>query len=569
MNRLTDIYNGTLHNQIVYDPLGRMTAKQADGQAVFANASFDAAPGQPAQPHAIKCAETAEGVFPAAQQQITYTAFDKVKSISEDGNGLIVNYGYDQQRIWSYLMTSDNRFINKDYVGLCEYNTEYFVDGGAIQTTFTYLVGPYGVFAVVENNNNTTSTHYILKDHLGSWTTITDSEGNVEQEIAFDAWGNLRDPETWLNYPTDEPAAPLMFDRGFTGHEHMTRFGLINMNGRCYDPLTSSFLSVDAYVQDPTNAQGFNRYAYCSHNPLRYTDPTGWYQQTGSGYNINPKANLIGTTTYQSDDPCDMLWGRTVHPCDNGSSGFINRIPCTTTGYSEGNNGLIGCNYTVDRKGYVKNVGENGQTFDVLYSADAYASGDLKNGIIVEDLSLLNGLTEIRKDYSYRDENWQYCYGNYSTSFSLDETFKVYYFMIHNTDVEWEINGFRTSGLNEYIINTTHFETRVKQITTSNNYSDYDLIFRMHNHTLVDGTKGASGNKLKGDMSVIIDLHEKQFINKDIHQWHVINGVITKFPSHYVYHNATSVLYHYTPNKSSIYIRQVNTYKDLYRNLGF
>jgi len=24
--------------------------------------------------------------------------------------------------------------------------------------------------------------HYILKDHLGSWTTITDAEGTVEQE---------------------------------------------------------------------------------------------------------------------------------------------------------------------------------------------------------------------------------------------------------------------------------------------------------------------------------------------------------------------------------------------------
>ena len=33
-----------------------------------------------------------------------------------------------------------------------------------------------------------TYRHYILKDHLGSWTTITDAEGNVEQELSFDAW---------------------------------------------------------------------------------------------------------------------------------------------------------------------------------------------------------------------------------------------------------------------------------------------------------------------------------------------------------------------------------------------
>ena len=54
-------------------------------------------------------------------------------------------------------------------------------------------------------------------------------------------------------------------------------------NGRCYDPMMSGFLSVDAYLQDPTSAQGFNRYAYCAYNPLRYTDPTGWEMGSGNG----------------------------------------------------------------------------------------------------------------------------------------------------------------------------------------------------------------------------------------------------------------------------------------------
>ena len=57
MNRLTDIYLSNTHSQIVYDPLGRMTSKQADGQIVFANADFSGLPGQPARPHAMKSAE--------------------------------------------------------------------------------------------------------------------------------------------------------------------------------------------------------------------------------------------------------------------------------------------------------------------------------------------------------------------------------------------------------------------------------------------------------------------------------------------------------------------------------
>ena len=60
-----------------------------------------------------------------------------------------------------------------------------------------------------------------------------------------------------------------------TGHEHLYAFGLINMNGRMYDPLMSAFLAPDNYMQDPTTQQGFNRYAYCMYNPLKYVDPSG------------------------------------------------------------------------------------------------------------------------------------------------------------------------------------------------------------------------------------------------------------------------------------------------------
>ena len=337
MNRLTDIYLGNTHSQIVYDPLGRMTTKQADGQTVFANASFAAAQGQPASPHAMKSAETAEGVFPSAPQEITYTGFDKVKTIAEGGNTLAYTYGYDQQRIRMMENIGDIT-RTKDYVGVCEYIAE---DDGENTTekTLTYLVGPYGVFAVVEQQDNEEAIHYILKDHLGSWTTITDAEGTVEQELSFDAWGNLRNPVTWQNYSVAEPVEAPMFDRGYTGHEHITAFGLINMNGRCYDPLTSSFLSVDAYVQDPTSAQAFNRYAYCGYNPLRYTDPTGW---SPDGYGRQPQQQCYDPTArYHSDDPNDVLWGRSVHPCGNSSSGYINGTAVTSTGYTQGNNSSI------------------------------------------------------------------------------------------------------------------------------------------------------------------------------------------------------------------------------------
>ena len=181
------------------------------------------------------------------------------------------------------------------------------------------------------------SVHYILKDHLGSWMTITDADGNVEQELSYDAWGSLRNPTTWSG---DFSGTPV-FDRGFTGHEHLAAFGLINMNGRCYDPLTSSFLSVDAYVQDPTSAQSFNRYAYCMHNPLRYTDPTGWLPDAPSPIRHSNGANHNPEAYWYSNDLNDVLWGRSVHPCETGNP---KSIACTSSGYTIGNALVVGGN---------------------------------------------------------------------------------------------------------------------------------------------------------------------------------------------------------------------------------
>ncbi len=92
------------------------------------------------------------------------------------------------------------------------------------------------------------------------------------QCTAYDPWGKRRNPNDWSynNVPNT-----YMFDRGYTGHEMLDAFGLINMNGRVYDPLIARFLSPDNYVQLPDNTQGFNRYNYCLNNPLVNIDPDG------------------------------------------------------------------------------------------------------------------------------------------------------------------------------------------------------------------------------------------------------------------------------------------------------
>ena len=258
-NRLTGIQTNGVSYSMSYDRYGRMESKSQHDFS-FDNARFSAD-----HPHAVSRVQ-AHRQPPFAGHTVTYTPFDKVQTVTMGNDNLLIEYGYDRQRIRMTETVNGNQRV-KTYVGNCEFIQPSTGDNYSL----TYLSSPDGIFAVAESTSNGYRLHYVHTDNLGSWDIITDKQGNLEQSLSFDAWGNRRNATTWNGPAQDEP----LFDQGFTGHEHLYNFGLINMNGRVYDPYMSTFLSPDNYIQAPDNSQNFNRYAYCLNNPLKYTDPSG------------------------------------------------------------------------------------------------------------------------------------------------------------------------------------------------------------------------------------------------------------------------------------------------------
>ena len=130
-----------------------------------------------------------------------------------------------------------------------------------------YIGAPDGLAAVyVKDAIKGGKMYYAHSDHQGSIVALTDSIGVKVFQASYDAWGKQT---VSLN--------TIGFYRGYTGHEHLPEFGLINMNGRMYDPVLGRFLSPDPYVQKPNNSQSYNRFSYCINNPLKYTDNNGYW----------------------------------------------------------------------------------------------------------------------------------------------------------------------------------------------------------------------------------------------------------------------------------------------------
>lgn len=307
LNRLTaSTVNGTQQFGITYDgstgstTMGNITSKTDAGYYKYRNDKIHAVaytmetpvPGQaPVFPAPVSAT-------PQNEQLITYTPFLKTATITEttlmlEQYALAYTYGPDYQRVKSEL--SQGRFgivETKIYLG----NYEKQIKNG-VTREIHYVNGPNGLCGMVVSEGGIHSFYATYTDYLGSITTITSNTATIVAEQNFDAWGRQRNPNNWNDYTTI-PNPPVWLYRGYTGHEMVTLFSLINMNGRMYDPVLGRMLSPDNYVSAPYGTQGYNRYTYAMNNPLKFTDPDGNFVHLIVGAIIGAVVNLASSALH-------------------------------------------------------------------------------------------------------------------------------------------------------------------------------------------------------------------------------------------------------------------------------
>ena len=116
---------------------------------------------------------------------------------------------------------------------------------------------------------------WALADHQGSVKILLDNQGNVVNNITYDAFGNI----------TVESNPDLNFRFSYTGRELDPETGLYNYRSRYYDLAIGQFISPDTIGFAGGDA---NLYRYVVNSPVNYIDPFGFRK------NINGPQTLDG-----------------------------------------------------------------------------------------------------------------------------------------------------------------------------------------------------------------------------------------------------------------------------------
>jgi RHS repeat-associated protein len=216
-----------------------------------------------------------------------YQPFNKLSSTasatySYDNNGNLTSrtdslgtwtFGYDEENRLTQVTIPSGPTVNYKYDGLgrriqrttsAGASERYVYDGNDAlldlnadwSVATTYFNG-LGIDDHLRQSNSTTGVSYFLTDHLGSTNALTDVNGNVVEQSAYDSFGNSGG-STRTRY-------------GYTGRERDPDTGMLYYRARFYDPQLGRFIS-----EDPAGLMAdINAYAYVGNDPIQWADPSG------------------------------------------------------------------------------------------------------------------------------------------------------------------------------------------------------------------------------------------------------------------------------------------------------
>jgi RHS repeat-associated protein len=345
-------------NTFGYDVLGNLKSIGLSAVSTI-NLAYNASGAASLRPHAVANeSRTGQPSFAYSydangnllndgRRTFTYTSSNLPLQITR--GAATINFAYDgeNRRVWKTGPSGTLFYVGSREDTGVRYEKNLSTAGTATHHHYLYA-GSRLVGVVVRDNSGGSYTRYFHTDRLGSITAITNELGQIVERLSYGPWGKRR----FANGTTDT-AGTLIGQTtrlGFSGAEHLDEVGLVHLNGRLYNPDIGRFTSADRFVPNWTNSQSYNRYSYVRNNPLKYVDPSGFWDEDPDFIDIDPSSLDLssgvdssqlggsssgGDITIQSSDSWNSGGSSsfTVSQC-SGSCGMVSNqsLSQTTTG---------------------------------------------------------------------------------------------------------------------------------------------------------------------------------------------------------------------------------------------
>ncbi|MEE3719725.1 polymorphic toxin-type HINT domain-containing protein [Tumidithrix elongata RA019] len=270
-NRLTSTTAGTKVTSFSYDSNGSLKLRSDGSKSVVYDWLNDG------ENRLVGVSSTSAGV--SSQSSFVYDAFGSRVSSTTDG----VKTNYLTAPIWD----------------LPEVLLEYDANGN-VTADYTQGIG------LVRSRRNSLEGFY-HGDGLGSTRVVTDNVGLITDRYAYDAFG-----------VTLEQSGTFGNSTQFAGEQRDSATGLDYLRARYYDPMLGRFISKDAFGGFMDDPMSQNPYVYANNNPVKYTDPSGYFSigELAAGIAItgilisgSASAGYVGASylTGASSSPEDLL----------------------------------------------------------------------------------------------------------------------------------------------------------------------------------------------------------------------------------------------------------------------
>ncbi|MGI6295515.1 MAG: RHS repeat domain-containing protein [Armatimonadota bacterium] len=186
----------------------------------------------------------------------TYTPDGLLSTAEFNGKTLTNTWDADKNRVGFSGNSVDHTFV---------YDTTAGIPAVIVENGIHYIREPNGSLIARVSSSNTSYYHF---DQLGSTRLLTNADGDVTDEYAYDAYGSLLSHNRRAG-SVDQPYQ-YVGELGYYTHYQEPEFGLLQLGVRFYDAEVGGFTQ-----RDPIGYSTVTSYAYAALDPVAYVDPDG------------------------------------------------------------------------------------------------------------------------------------------------------------------------------------------------------------------------------------------------------------------------------------------------------